>query len=241
MKKKLLVLMIAVLMVPAALLADNVLEKVRSLAVVKTLFPPQVKVVGAKDLGDIYELEVQPQKGAKRIFYATKDGAYLIAGANLINKDKVNLTQARQEEIDKVDVSTLPLNDALKIKKGNGAKTLIMFDDVDCPFCRKAYDWLKTKDNYTLYVFFFPLDIHPQSLGKTVGILCAKDQQAAFGRVMSGQEPGGAKCGAGEKLLAMQKAVGDRVGVDGTPLFITDSGARIVGLQIPRLESYLKK
>lgn len=240
MKKKLFVLLLAILMVPTALLADSVLDKARGLAVVKSLFPAQVKLVGAKDLGDIYELVMQQQQGGKHIYYATKDGAYLIAGANLINKDKVNLTRVRQAEIDRVDVSTLPLQEALTIKKGNGAKKLIMFADIECPFCRRAYDWLKTKDNYTLYVFFYPLNIHPRSYAKTVGILCANDRLATLDRAMAGQDTGDAKCSAGSELLAREKAVGDRVGVDGTPLFITDSGARIVGLQIPQLESYLK-
>jgi thiol:disulfide interchange protein DsbC len=241
MNKKLFVLMLAILMVPSVLLADSVLDKAKNLQVVKTLFPPQVKLVGAKDLGDIYELDLQPQKGGKHIYYVTKDGAYLIAGGNLINKDKVNLTQVRQSEIDRVDVSKLPLSEALKIKKGNGARTLIMFDDVECPFCRRAWDWLKTKDNYTLYVFLYPLNIHPQSAGKSVAILCAKDPLATLDRVMAGQDAGSATCSAGSELLAREKAVGDRVGVDGTPLFITDTGARIVGLQVPMLESYLKK
>ena len=240
MKKKLFVLMLAILVAPGVLLADSLLHKARNLEIVKSLLPPQAKIIEARDLGDIYELEVQQNQGGKRLFYATKDGAYLIAGGNLINKNKVNLTQVRQEEIDRVDVSTLPLREALKIKKGNGAKKLIMFDDIDCPYCKRAYEWLKTKDNYTLYVFFYPLGIHPQSAGKTVGILCAKDPLAALDRAMSGQDTGGVTCSAGSDLVAREKALGDRLGVDGTPLFITDSGARIVGLQVPRLDSYFK-
>lgn len=239
MKKKLFVLMLAILMVPGALLAESVLKKVQGFPIVKSLFPAQVKVVGAKDLGDVYEVVLQQPQGTKRIYYTTKDGAYLIAG-NLINRDKVNLTQVRMEQINRVDFSALPLREALTIKKGNGAKKLVMFADVDCPFCRRAYSWLKARDNYTLYVFFYPLNIHPQSYGKTVAILCSNDQAGALDRAMSGQDVGGATCSAGTDLLAKEKTVADRVGVDGTPLFITDSGARIVGLQILELEKYLK-
>ena len=240
MMKKPFVLMLVILMIPGVLLAYTALDRARNLKIVKSLFPARVQLVGAKDLGDIYELVVQQQQGGKHIFYATKDGAYLIAGGNLINKGRVNLTKVRQEEIDRVDVSKLPLQEALKIKKGNGAKELVMFVDVECPFCKRAYDWLKTKNNYTLYVFFYPLNIHPQSYAKTVGILCAKDRGAALDRAMSGQNAGEASCSDGSDLLAREKALGDRLGVDGTPLFITDAGARIVGLQIPMLEGYLK-
>ncbi|MGC8491262.1 MAG: DsbC family protein [Syntrophobacteraceae bacterium] len=239
MKKKLLVLIIAILMVPGALLAGNVLKKVQSFPILKSLFPPQVKVVGAKDLGDIYELVVQQPQGMKRIYYTTKDGAYVLAGS-LYNKDKVNLTQVQMEKINRVDVSTLPMKEALKITKGNGAKELIMFADVDCPFCQRAYSWLKTQNNYTLYVFFYPLSIHPQSKAHTVAILCSKNPVAAFDSAMSGQGVGNATCSAGTNMLSKEEALGNRVGVDGTPLFITASGDRIVGMDVPKLEAYLK-
>jgi thiol:disulfide interchange protein DsbC len=182
----------------------------------------------------------EPSRG-KQIYYITKDGAYLIAGGNLITKDKVNLTQKRHEEVNRVDVSSLPLRDAVQIKKGNGAKRLIMFYDVDCPFCKRAYDWLKGQTNYTLYIFFYPLDMHPKSPEKSVQILCSKDREAALEHAESDGDIGSKQCEAGEKLLAKHRAVAAQVGIDGTPLFVTDTGTRITGLQIPALESYLKQ
>ena len=115
-----------------------------------------------------------------------------------------------------------------------------MFTDVDCPFCRKAYDWLKTQTNYTLYLFFCPLEMHPNSPAKTVQILCAKDREAAIDLAQSDKPIGAEKCEAGEKIAARHKAIALELGVDGTPLFITDSGTRIPGMQVPVMESYLK-
>jgi len=240
MKKKiLLVLVLALFAVPGVLFAKDVLEEVKALPIVRNLFPPQVQVTEARDLGSLFELVAQEPGREKQIFYVTKDGEYLIAG-NLINKDKVNLTQERSGEVNKVDMSKIPLKDALQIKRGNGAKKLIMFTDVDCPFCRKAYDWLKGQTDYTLYIFFYPLDIHPKSPGKTVQILCSKNQETALENAQSDKEIDSQKCEAGEKMLARHKAVAGEVGVDGTPLFLTDSGKRITGLQIPVLTNYLK-
>ena len=240
MKKKiLLVLVLALFAVPGVLFAKDVLEEVKALPIVKNLFPQQVQVIEARDLGSLFELVAQEPGREKQVFYVTKDGEYLIAG-NLINKDKVNVTQERSGEINKVDMSKIPLKDAVQIKKGNGAKKLIMFTDVDCPFCRKAYDWLKGQTNYTLYMFFFPLDIHPKSPGKTVQIFCSKNQETAIENAQSDKEIDAQKCEAGEKMLARHKAIAGEVGVDGTPLFLTDSGKKITGLQIPVLTNYLK-
>jgi len=222
------------------LFAADALKEVKQLPIVNSLFPPEIEVIEARDLGSLYEMVVKEPRG-KQIYYVTKDGAYVIAGGNVFDKDKVNLTQKRREDVNRVDMSRLPLDDAVQIKRGNGAKKLIMFYDVDCPFCRRAYDWLKGQTNYTLYIFFFPLDMHPKSPDKTVQILCSKDRQAAIESAQSDKEIGSQKCEAGEKLLAKDRALGATIGVDGTPLFITDSGIRISGLQTHELESYLKQ
>jgi thiol:disulfide interchange protein DsbC len=240
MKKILFVLVLALFAAPGALFAADVLREVKELQIVKSLFPPQVEVIEARDLGSLFELVTKEPGRGKQIYYVTKDGTYLIAGGNLITGDKVNLTQKRHDEVTRVDVSKLPLKDAVVIKKGTGAKKLIMFTDVDCPFCRKAYDWLKDQSNYTLYLFFYPLPMHPNSPGKSVQVLCSKNHETALENAQSDKDIGSQKCEAGEKMLADHKALAGEIGVEGTPLFITDDGTRISGLNTSALEGYLK-
>jgi thiol:disulfide interchange protein DsbC len=240
MKKLLFAIVLSLFVSPPLCSAGNALEEVKALGIVTNLFPPQVELIDARDLGNLFEVIVMDPSRGKQIFYITKDGAYLLAGGNLIDKDKVNVTQVRYGEITKVDLSKFPFDDAIEIKRGDGAKKLIMFSDVECPFCRKAYDWLKTQTNYTLYMFLFPLDIHPKAAGKSVEVLCAKDREAAIDNAQADKDIGSEKCEAGEKLLAKQKAVATEIGVKGTPLFITDTGTRINGLDKQALENYLK-
>ncbi len=180
MKKILFAIMLALFAAPCALFAGDPLGEVKELQIVKNLFPPQFEVVEARDLGSIFEVVIREPSRGKQVYYVTKDGKYLLAGGNLFDGDKVNITLKRREEVTKIDVSKLPLKDALVVKKGNGAKKLVMFNDVDCPYCRKAYDWLKNQTNYTLYIFFFPLDMHPKSPEKTVQVFCSKDQETAL-------------------------------------------------------------
>ncbi|MGA2939878.1 MAG: DsbC family protein [Syntrophobacteraceae bacterium] len=236
MKKILFVLMLALL---AACSRGTPPGEVKELPIVKKILPSQMEVVETKDIGSLYELVVKEPSRGKQIYYVTKDGAYLLGG-NLFNADKVNLTQKRHDEVNRIDVSKLPLEDAIAIKRGNGAKKLIMFNDVDCPFCRKAYDWLKNQTDYTLYIFFFPLNMHPKSPEKTVQVLCSENKETALDNAMSDKEIGSEKCEAGEKMLATHQAIVGGVGIEGVPLFITDNGTRINGLQAPALESYLK-
>ena len=95
-------------------------------------------------------------------------------------------------------------------------------------------------DKLSLYVFLFPLEIHPKAAAKSVQILCSQNREAALENAQSDKDMGSQKCDAGEKLLATQKAFAMEIGVKGTPLFITETGARINGLDTQALESYLK-
>jgi thiol:disulfide interchange protein DsbC len=239
MKKLLMVLLL--LCFAAPLHAADPLQQVKDMQVVKNLLGPHASVLEARDLGNIFEVVAGVPGRDKQLFYVTKDGSYLIAGATLFNKDRVDLTKQRLSEINKVDVSKLPLKDAIEFKKGNGTKKLIMFTDVDCPFCKQAYDWLKTQQDYTLYVFFIPLPMHPNAHEKSLSILCHSDPKKGFDLAESGQEVPLAKCPAGEKLLEEHKSLAESLGVTGTPMFVTDSGMKIMGFDQPAIEAYLKK
>ena len=161
------------------------------------------------------------------------------AGGASIDREGDGLSRELPHVSKVADISRLSLEDAIRIIKGNGVRRLIMFDDIDCPFCREAMEWLKTQDNYTLYVFLFPLPIHPKSHEKSLRVLCGKDPAAALEQAESGREVDSNACSAGERMLARHRGIASEFGVEATPLFITDTGTRILGFQRKELEKYL--
>ncbi|MCI0469092.1 MAG: DsbC family protein [Nitrospirae bacterium] len=214
-------------------------KKVEEFEVVKNFLPAiNAKVIETRDIGSLYEITVTQEK-KKGVIYVTKDGKYLVIGY-LLDKDKKNVTQEKYNEINKIDFSKLPLQDALVIKKGNGAKKLIMFTDVDCPFCKKAHNWLKEKTNYTLHVYLMALPSHPKAAEKSVKIFCAKNPENALDMAKNDKEITGDKCEAGEKKLKLHMDLAKDLGVSGTPLFITEKGEKIEGFVQQALEDYLK-
>ncbi|HBD07541.1 MAG TPA: thiol:disulfide interchange protein [Syntrophobacteraceae bacterium] len=238
MKKMLSVIVLVMLSSTAH--AANPLARVKSLPIVKGFFGTEVKLVEARDLGSLYEVVVDAPGRGKLIFYLTKDGSYVLAGGTLFDKARTNVTKNRYDQINRVDLTKLPLQEAIMIKQGSGAKILVLFSDVDCPYCRKAYDWLKTQTNYTLYLFLAPLDMHPNAHDKSVKILCSEDRIAALEKAQADQEIGSDGCEAGEKALQRQSNLAGELGVSGTPLFVIDSGVRISGFDRGALAAYLK-
>jgi thiol:disulfide interchange protein DsbC len=229
-----------ILVFSTSLYAEDPLSKVKEMQIVQDL-PGQAKIIGANDLGSLYEVIISVPNHGKQVIYVTKDGAYMLMGGSLVNQDKVNLTKLRHDEIDKIEVDRLPLQEAIVISKGDGSKKLFMFTDVDCPFCKQSYTWLKNQTDYSLYVFLLPLPMHPTAYDKSVKVLCQENREASFDLASSGKDPGGEKCEKGEATLRKCKTIADELGITGTPLFITDSGTRIMGFDQSVLSAYLSK
>jgi len=214
----------------------------KSEALQKILSATDSKLKEVNDIGSVYEVVTERNDQKKvNIFYLTKDKKYIIGGA-LFDSNLRNITKERLDELNKVDFSQIPLNDAIVIRKGSGDKKLAMVTDVDCPFCRKAHEWLKTQDNYTLYVFLSPIDqLHPNARNKSIQILCSEDKTKALDDVKADKAITVEKCKQGEEILAKHVLVGQILGVNGTPLFITGGGRKIEGFNQPALEDYLMK
>ena len=67
------------------------------------------------------------------------------------------MTEERIAELGKIDVKSLPLNQAIKYVKGKGERTLYIFSDPDCPYCQRLEQNMVGVDNVTVYVFLYPL------------------------------------------------------------------------------------
>lgn len=237
---KILLAVLLIFTFATSLFAGGLLEQVVEMPILKELLG-QAKVIEANDLGNIYEVIVSVPGHGKQILYVTRDGEYLLMGGNLVNREKINVTKARREQLDKVEIDRLPIQDAIVITKGNPVKKLFMFTDVDCPFCKQSYNWLKTQPDLALYVFLLPLSMHPMAHDKSVKILCRENRAEALDLNMSGKEDAGGKCETGETILNKHKATAEGLGISGAPLFITESGTRITGFDQASLSEYLKK
>jgi len=73
-----------------------------------------------------FTIETKGQKGIAYIDFSKK---YVISGSIFDMKNKTNLTQERFAEINKVDLSQIPLDDALVLGNKDAKYRVIVFDD----------------------------------------------------------------------------------------------------------------
>jgi thiol:disulfide interchange protein DsbC len=134
----------------------------------------------------------------------------------------------------------LDLDKAVKV--GDGPKTVIKFTDPDCPFCKKAAEYFRTRQDVTLYIFFYPLDMHPLAKAKVRYILSAPDRAKAYEEVMFGAfDLKNLETVSPESAVLQEEhmTICKANKVDATPTFMT-YGRIIEGFNQKKLDELLK-
>ena len=165
-----------------------------------------------------------------QIVYIDAKGQYVFIGDMVDLKNRTNLTQARLNKLQAVKWDTLPLNNALKLVKGKGERKLVVFSDVDCPYCRKLEEELKKVDNITVYTFLYPIEgLHPKAVQTSKQIWCAPDRNKAWDNYITrGTIP--ANDGKCANPVDATIALGNKLRVTGTPTLFFVNGQRVPGM-----------
>jgi len=191
---------------------------------------PKFKVVSVEKTpyAGLYEVFMGGQ-----IIYTDEKLTFLIAEGQLVDpKTKKNITGERLAELTKVDFKSLPLDKAIKVVKGDGSRKIVVFSDVDCPFCKRLeQNELSNIDNVTIYTFLYPIDqLHPNAAAKSKLIWCAKDRVTAWNNwVFKNQLP--TTSGNCKVPLEEVGQLAGNLGVTSTPTLIFSDGKRMQGAQ----------
>jgi len=186
--------------------------------------------------------------GKQNVIYFVPETGHLILG-DIWDSKGTNITDAPRKEVTakfaKVQqeqaqqaLGNLDLSKAVVV--GNGPKKIIEVTDPDCPHCKKASDYLETRDDVTRYIFFMPLDqIHPTAKYKASYILSAEDKEQAYRDIMAGKVQSADVPQEEHILLAEHRQVAKDLGVRGTPAFWVN-GTSVSGANIAKLNQLLQ-
>jgi thiol:disulfide interchange protein DsbC len=178
-----------------------------------------------------------------QIVYTDEKLTFLIAEGRLVDpKTKKDVTGERLEELTKIDFNSLPLDQAIKVVKGNGSRKLVVFSDVDCPYCKRLeQNELVNINDVTVYTFLYPLQqLHPDAPAKSKSIWCASNRVKAWQDwILNGQLP--TSTGTCEVPLEKVGELARKIGVTSTPTLIFADGKRMMGAQpYKEIEKYMQ-
>ena len=176
-----------------------------------------------------------------QLAYADASGRFFLFGHLYDMAAQRDLTAARQEALARIDFAQLPLDDAIREVRGTGARTLAVFSDPDCPYCRRLEAELDGLTDVTLYTFLMPIgSLHPQARAKAIAVWCAENRLAAWQGLMRRDEaPPAREC---PHPVDRTLALAERLGISGTPTLITGDGRMLAGAASrAQIEAWLER
>ena len=185
---------------------------------------PEAKVETVRKVpyGGLYEVT-----GGGEVFYTDDKTSYLILGSVIDTKTRENITEARIRKLSALTLDQLPLDSAIKIVRGNGARKLAIFEDPNCGYCKQFERDLAGVTDVTIYVMLYPI-LSPDSMTKSKAIWCSADKGKAWMDYMLKQQtPAGD--GACETPIEQMLAFGHEKRITGTPTIFFEDGERVPG------------
>jgi thiol:disulfide interchange protein DsbC len=198
---------------------------------------PKIVAVNPTQLPGIFEVYTD-----NRLLYTDANGDYLMMGALMDTRARVNLSQQRLLELKAVKFEKLPFEHAIKLVKGKGERQIAVFSDPDCPHCKALEKELAKLDNLTVHLFLMPLaDLHPQAVGIAEAIWCAEDRARSWQAYMLENVKPEAGKACATPLSDIAKLAAD-MNINGTPAIILPNGRILPGaVTSGQLETLLGK
>ncbi len=179
------------------------------------------------------------------IIYVDERANYLIAGNAFDLRSQENLTSLRKDEILRVDFKSLPFDLAVKTVRGSGARVLAVFEDPNCPYCKRFEKDIATLTDTTIYTFLYPIlsrdaNAADDSYPKSRAIWCAPDRTLAWSSLMLQGAHLAAAPESCKAPLDQILALGQKMHITGTPTILFADGRRAPGaVPLDRLEKMM--
>jgi thiol:disulfide interchange protein DsbC len=185
----------------------------------------------ASPIPGIYEFT----QGAE-VSYLTADGKYFLDGNVYDMGTRENLTEAVRTRARLAMISAVPESQMVIFSPKNPLYTITVFTDVDCAYCRKLHSEMAELNRLGIrvrYMFYPRTGPNTESWKKAEVVWCSANRNEALTRAKAGAQLDMNKtCDA--TPVAREYALGQGIGVRGTPAILTENGDYIAGYMPPR-------
>jgi thiol:disulfide interchange protein DsbC len=187
----------------------------------------------------LWEVRLRSREGIQ-VFYTDAAGTYIIQGNIIEVRSGRDLTEERLLKLSAIKFEALPLDQAVKVQRGNGRRTLVMFSDPYCPYCQQFEKVLQQISDITVYVFMYPV-IRPQNAGHSKAVWCAPDRAKAWLALAIDHKPPTSP-GSCNDPVEKNLELGRSLRVNSTPTLFLANGERVSpGLPAAALQEVLDK
>jgi len=171
------------------------------------------------DAAKVYQVEFQ---GAYAYGYVAGD--FVLIGDLYNSKELVNIGDAQTNKKIADAVNEIPTSKMIVYGPKNPKRSITVFTDIDCGYCRKLHGEIEDLTNAGIqvrYLAFPRAGVGSHSYNKYVSVWCNDDPQAALTTAKSDLPVPQATCA---NPVSETYNLGQKIGVRGTPMIIFDDG-----------------
>lgn len=191
----------------------------------------EFRVVGNSAIAGFYEVQVQNGP----MLYVSADGNHFFDGSLYLVKPGqfVNIRDMQMVEERRQLFARRGTEDMIIFKPLGATKAIMnVFTDIDCGYCRKLHQEVAQLNALGIevrYLAYPRAGIPSSSYDKIATAWCAQDQQQTLTKAKRGEAVATAVCV--DNPVAEHFALGQRIGVAGTPAIVLMDGTLIPGYQ----------
>lgn len=165
------------------------------------------------------------------VYYFSADGRYMLDGSLVDLETREDLTEKALAGYRKAQIDAVPETEMIVYSPKEKKHTVTVFTDIDCPYCRKLHREMAEYNKRGIevrYLAYPRAGVGSESYNKTVSVWCAEDRNAAMDKAKAGEPIQEKNC---DNPVRRQMALGNAVGVQGTPAIVLENGEMIPGYQ----------
>jgi len=167
--------------------------------------------------------------------YVSTDGKYAILGDLYDLGANDNLTEARRRDLRLKMLAGVPESQMVIFGPADARHTVTVFTDVDCAYCRRLHSQIAEYNRLGIrvrYIFYPRSGPNTESWTKAEQVWCSSDRHAALTRAKLGEPLSARVCATNP--VAREYALGQAIGLEGTPGIVAANGALVGGYLPPK-------
>lgn len=209
--------------------ADPESPEGRAVAAIRKINPRlEVDSIGQAPIPGYREVVVSGQ-----VLYVSDDGRYLLQGSLYDVETRRDLSQDGLAKVRRELLATVPEGDRIVFAPDDPRYTVTVFTDVECGYCRKLHQEIEDYNRQGIaieYLAFPRMGLEGDDYRTMVSVWCADDRRQAMTDAKHGRPVPARSC---DNPVAAQYALGQRVGLTGTPMIVTEQGLQMPGYMPP--------
>ena len=216
--------------VPAVAKRSDASKETMVRAALKALNPDiEADWVGPAPMPGFQEAIVSGQ-----VLYFSDDGRYMVQGSLFDMQLKKDLSQVGISELRREQLQKVPPSDRIVFAPvGKPKHTVSVFTDIECGFCRKLHSEIAQYNKLGIaveYLAFPRAGLESPDALAMESVWCSDDRRKALTDAKNGRPVAPKRC---TNPVTAQYKLGQRLGLQGTPMIINSDGVALPGYLPP--------